>query len=216
MNQRSLLRRPFAYRYYNVTFILIAVNVAVFLLQLLWKQVYIYRNIAYPAVYFFLGLNPELIIGKSFIWQIFTYMFVHGGYLHILFNMLVLFMFGVQLERRMGSTEFLLLYLVTGAGVGLISLALGMNVVGASGAIYGLLLAFATYFPDARIVIFFLLPVRAPVAVLIFAVLSIVFQFTGAFGGVAHFAHLAGIVFGFLYFVVRLGINPIRQFLDRR
>ena len=216
MNQRSLLRRPFAYRYYNVTFILIGLNVVVFLLQLLWKQVFVYRNIAYPAVYFYLGLDPSLVLEKRFIWQIFTYMFVHGGYLHILFNMLVLFMFGVQLERRMGSTEFLLLYLVTGAGVGLISLALGANVVGASGAIYGLLLAFATYFPDARIVIFFMIPVRAPSAVLIFAVLSIVCELTGAFGRVAHFAHLAGIAIGFLYFVLRLGINPIRQFLDRR
>ena len=121
-----------------------------------------------------------------------------------------------QLERHMGSTEFLALYLFTGIGTGLFSLLLGTAVVGASGAIYGLLLAFATYFPHARIYIMGILPIRAPIAVLVFAGLSIFFQFSGLIGGVAHLAHLAGIVLAFLYFVVRLGINPIRVFMERR
>ena len=143
-------------------------------------------------------------------------MFVHGSFYHILFNMLGLFLFGTQLERRMGSTEFLLLYMLTGVGTGLVSLALGMSVVGASGAIYALLLAFATYFPDARIFFFGFIPMRAPIAVIVFAVLSLVFHFTGLMGGVAHLAHLSGIVLGYLYFVIRIGMNPIRQFIDRR
>ena len=110
-------------------------------------------------------------------------MFVHGSFFHIFFNMLGLFIFGTQLEKRMGSSEFLLLYLFTGLGTGLFALLLGMNVVGASGAIYALLLAFAVYFPDARIIIWFV-PMRAPIAVLVFTGLSLVFHFTGFMGGI--------------------------------
>jgi membrane associated rhomboid family serine protease len=143
-------------------------------------------------------------------------MFVHGSFGHILFNMLGLFIFGPQLERQMGSTEFLVLYLFTGIGTGFFSFLMGTNVVGASGAIYGLLLAFATYFPDARIFIWGILPLRAPIAVILFAGLSLFFHFSGVMGGVAHLAHLAGIVLAYFYFVVRLGINPIRVFTGRR
>jgi membrane associated rhomboid family serine protease len=214
MNRQSLLRRPFTYRFYNVTFVLIALNIVVFILGQFWKVRLSIGSI--PGTDLYLALIPQLVLKEGYVWQIFTYMFVHDGYWHILFNMLVLFMFGVQLERRMGSSEFLLLYLVTGVGTGLVALAFGTSVVGASGALFGLLLAFATYFPDARVVIFFMIPVRAPIAVLIFVVLSLIFQFTGAFGRISHLGHLAGIVLAYLYFLVRLGINPIRQFLDRR
>ena len=209
MKRTSIIRRPFVHRMYNVTIILIGLNLFVFLLQYLSPRLN-------QQISIYLGLIPDLVITRGFFWQVFTYMFVHGSMLHILFNMLALFIFGMQLERQMGSSEFLLLYLFCGIGTGLISLLLGINVVGASGAIYGLLLAFATYFPRSRILIFYVMPVPAPIAVGIFVVLSIVFQITGTMGGVAHWGHLAGIVLAYLYFLVRMGINPIREFLDSR
>jgi membrane associated rhomboid family serine protease len=89
-------------------------------------------------------------------------------------------------------------------------------VVGASGAIFALLLAFAAFFPDARIFIFGILPIRAPVAVAGYAVLEIVFQFTNFQSGVAHLTHLAGLAFGYLYLVVRYGMNPIAIFFKRQ
>jgi membrane associated rhomboid family serine protease len=202
---KELIRRPFKYSFYNASLFLIAGNVLIFLLNRLAPQSFIY-----------LGLFPQLVVQRGFVWQIFTYMFVHGGFWHILFNMLGLFIFGVPLERRMGSSEFLLFYLTTGLGTGLFSLLAGTNVVGASGAIYGLLLGFATYFPQARLLVFGIIPLRAPLAVVLFAGLSIAFQVTGAMGGVAHLAHLAGIILGYLYFVIRLGINPVRVFLEKR
>ncbi len=199
------MQRPFSHRFYNVTIALIVLNLFVFLLNYLVRSSYNY-----------LALHPRAVIELGYYWQVVTYMFVHGGFSHILFNMLGLFIFGIQLERHMGSTEFLVLYLFTGIGTGLFSLLVGTAVVGASGAIYGLLLAFATYFPHAKIYIMGILPVRAPIAVLVFVGLSIFFQFSGLIGGVAHLAHLAGVVLAFLYFVARLGINPIRVFMGRR
>jgi membrane associated rhomboid family serine protease len=206
MNSMNPIRRPFAYRYYNATLALIIINVAVFLI-----------NHMSPITFSYLALTPRVVVGRGYFWQVLTYMFVHGGYWHILLNMLILFIFGVQLERRMGSNEFLLFYLLTGMGVGFVYLVLGMNVmlVGASGAIYAVMLAFATYFPHSRIMVFFFLPMRAPVAVALFAGISLFFHLTGAGGGIAHLAHLVGIGMGYLYFVVRLGINPIREFLER-
>jgi membrane associated rhomboid family serine protease len=150
-------------------------------------------------------------------------MFVHGGFGHLLFNMLALYMFGVPLERHLGSAEYLLFYFVTGIGAGLATLAVNwysgmalIPVVGASGAIFGLLLAFASYFPDTRILFMFFLPLRAPVAVLVFAGIELVSLFSGTRSGVAHLTHLAGLLFGWLYLVVRLGVNPLRVFFRRR
>jgi membrane associated rhomboid family serine protease len=212
MSNLGIIRKPFRYRFYNATLVLIGLNVLVYIIGLFWFP---FRGVPIPGTELYLGLRPQLVLEAGYVWQVLTYMFVHGSIFHIFFNMLCLFIFGTQLEKRMGSSEFLLLYFFTGIGTGLFSLLLGMNVVGASGAIYALLLAFAVYFPDARIVIWFI-PMRAPIAVAVFTVLSLVFHFTGLLGGISHLGHLAGIVLSYLYFLVRIGINPIRHFLDRR
>lgn len=211
MNQESLWRRPLAYRYYNATIVLIAINVLLFLITRVAP-----RSVAY------LALIPYLVVRERFVWQVVTYMFVHGGTWHILFNMLALFLFGTPLERRLGSSEFLLYYFLTGIGAGIATLAVNwytgmamVPVVGASGAVYGLLLAYATLYPDARLFIFGLFPLRAPVAVLLFAGIELFSTFTATRSGVAHLTHLAGLVFGYLYFLVRMGINPIRVFFRR-
>jgi membrane associated rhomboid family serine protease len=156
----SILRRPLRYSYYNATIILIVVNILVFLFG------YVDRS----GVLMYFYLIPDYVLQAGAWWQVVTYMFVHASWSHIFFNMLALFIFGIQVERHMGSTEFLLFYFVCGIGAGIVTLffnsATGQGmvpVVGASGAIFGLLLAFAAFFPDARIFVFGILPIRAPV-----------------------------------------------------
>ncbi len=212
MSQGPVLRRPLRYRYYNATIGLIVANVVMFLALFL-----------FPRVLRYLALTPALVVQNQAWWQVVTYMFLHGGTWHLLFNMLALYMFGVPLERHLGSAEFLLFYFVTGIGAGLATLAVnwysGMGyipVVGASGAIFGLLLAFATYFPDTRILFMFIVPMRAPMAVLVFAGIELFSMFTNTSSGVAHLTHLAGLAIAWLYLVVRLGINPARVFFRRR
>jgi membrane associated rhomboid family serine protease len=209
----SILRRPLRYRYYNATIILIVINILFFLFSFVDSQ----RLLVY------LYLIPSYILHDGAWWQVFTYMFVHSSWSHIFFNMLALFLFGIQLEQRMGSTEFLLYYFICGIGAGILTVFINaatgqgmVPVVGASGAIYGLLLAFAAFFPDARIFIFGILPMRAPVAVAAYAGIEIVSQFTNIQSGVAHLTHLAGLAFGYLYLVVRYGINPIALFFRKR
>ena len=211
MNELPFHKRPLTYRYYNATLTLIIINVGLFLI-----------NILFPRTTAYLALTPYFVVRERAVWQVLTYMFVHGGTWHILFNMLALFIFGTPLERRLGSSEFLLYYFITGVGAGLATLVVNwytglavVPVVGASGAIYGLLLAYATLYPDARLFIFGILPLRAPIAVLLFAGLALFSQLTGTRNGVAHLTHLAGLVFGYLYFLIRMGINPLKVFFRR-
>jgi membrane associated rhomboid family serine protease len=214
MNWNQNQYRPrLQYRDFMVTIILIAVNVMVFLVTMINKQLLAY-----------LALTPGYVVYGNAWWQVATYMFVHDPYgiWHIFFNMFALFTFGYPLERRMGSLQFLLFYLVTGVGVGLITLLINFNtglqgvpVIGASGAIYGLLLAYAAFYPDSRLYIFGIIPLRAPIAVLAFAGLELVFQFTGWMSGVAHLSHLAGLVIGFFYIWIRYRINALTVFFRR-
>lgn len=208
----NFLRRPFRYRYDNVTLFLIGVNILVFLAQQVFASRYISE---------YLAMIPIAVI-NGWVWQFVTYMFAHGGLTHLLFNMLALFIFGTQVERHMGSREFLLYYLLTGILAGVFSFfvywftgALVVRLVGASGAIFAVQLAYAAFFPDAVIFIWGILPVRAPLMVLGFTLLELVSSVFGFRSGVAHFTHLAGFAFGWIYFVARFGINPWKA-LTRR
>ncbi|MGM0432743.1 MAG: rhomboid family intramembrane serine protease, partial [Spirochaetota bacterium] len=171
MNMR-LLRKPFRYTYSNVTLTIIMINGGVFLLTMM------NQNLLY-----YLSLVPGLVVHEQFVWQFFTYMFVHSGFSHILFNMIGLFFFGTQVERSMGSREFLLFYLLTGFLAGVFSFffylatgSMGVFLLGASGAVYAVLLAFATYYPEARIYLFGILPIQAPVLVILFTAVAIFSQ----------------------------------------
>ena len=154
-----------------------------------------------------LGLHPQSVIGGLQVWRVGTYMFLHSGIFHILFNMLALWMFGVELERMWGSRYFLKYYFVCGAGAAatmlLLSFVPGLqglyyaNTVGASGAVYGILLAFALYFPHRPIVMFFVFPVPARYAVMIMGGIALLSAMSGP-GGTAHGAHLGGLVAGYL------------------
>lgn len=133
-------------------------------------------------------------------WTIVTYMFVHGGFGHILFNMLSLFFFGPRLESRLGGRRFAILYFVSGIAGALLSVFFApyTAIIGASGAVFGVMLGFATFWPRDQILIWGILPVEARVMVIAMTVMAVVFGFTGAQAGVAHFAHLGGFVGGWL------------------
>ena len=208
--RQSILRKPFNYSYSNITFVLIGLNILVFFL-----------NMMIPESRYYLAMIPSWVLYKHMYWQFATYMFVHGNMSHILFNMLGLFFFGASVERRMGSREFLLFYLLTGTLAGIFSYVIyylsGTNVMllGASGAVFAVLMAYAVYYPDSRIFIFGIIPMRASVMVLVYTGIELFSQFTGASGGVAHLTHLAGFAFAFLYFLIRLGINPLDSLFRR-
>ena len=152
-----------------------------------------------PAVTPMLEFVPALIIARP--WTIVTYMFLHAGLAHILFNMLALYFFGPRVEQRLGPERFFVLYMVSGTFGALLSFAFApyAAVVGASGALYGVLLAFARFWPRERIFIWGILPVEARWLVIFYTVLSLMSGITGSHSGVADFAHLGGFAGGLLY-----------------
>jgi len=153
---------------------------------------------------------PVLIRDLGWAWQVFTYMFLHGSPLHLFFNMYALFLFGRQLEQRWGTREFLFYYLFTGVGAGVVTFfwnlarAPYVPTIGASGAIFGLILAFGLEFPEAVLLLFFVIPVRARYAAFIFGAIELVMILTGAMRGIGHFTHIAGLLFGFVYYFARI------------
>jgi membrane associated rhomboid family serine protease len=160
-----------------------------------------------PGLGIWFGLTPALVV-RGEIWQVFTYQFLHAGVGHIFFNMLTLWMFGTAIEGAWGQRRFLRYFLVCGVGAGVCVVlvafllpALGdptAITVGASGAIYGLLLAFGIMYPNAPILLFLLFPVPAKYAVMIFGAIEF-FGFANGGIGVSHVAHLGGLLVGYLY-----------------
>jgi membrane associated rhomboid family serine protease len=190
---------------------LIGANVAIFFAQSFM-----------PTLTEALGLRPVFVVRNLWVWQLATYMFLHGGVWHILFNMLALWMFGTELERIWGTRFFLKFYFVTGIGAGILTvmfalLPLGVsqqlyvaNIIGASGAIYGLLLAYALYFPDRKIYMYFVFPIPTRIFVLIIGVMAFYASFAGADGGVANATHLGGILVAYLY-LRGARLNPLLE-----
>jgi membrane associated rhomboid family serine protease len=161
---------------------------------------YLARQV-YPILFYQLQLVPALIPIRP--WTLVTYMFLHdpSGFSHILFNMLALYFFGSRVELRIGSRHFILLYLISGIAGGLPSLAFTprASIIGASGAVFGVSFAFAYFWPRERIYIWGVLPIEARWLVILTAGIAIFGGFTGAQGGIAHFAHLGGYVGGWFY-----------------
>jgi membrane associated rhomboid family serine protease len=166
---------------------------------LLANTVMFIASLSLPYLTNLLALVPALILQRP--WTLLTYMFLHGGLMHLLFNMIGLFFFGPRLEVRLGSRGFVLLYLISGLFGALLSFVFMPHaaVIGASGAVFGILLGFARYWPDEPIYIWAVLPVRARTLVIVLAVISIYFGISGGGGNIAHFAHLGGFVGGFIY-----------------
>jgi membrane associated rhomboid family serine protease len=172
---------------------------------------------AFPRIDTYLALNVITMRYGHWVWELVTYMFVHGSWSHIIFNMLALFIFGTVVERQMGSKEFLLFYFSTGILAGLFSLVLywltglyHVFLIGASGAIFAVQLAYAVINPNSRVLIWGIIPMRAPVMVVGFTLIELASQVFGFNSGVAHLTHLAGFGFGWLYFLARFGVNPIK------
>ena len=178
---------------------LIIVNVVVYILQLTFVDSSLLGRSLIGAF----SLVPLDVARRGEIWQLVTYMFLHGSITHILFNMLALWMFGAAIEQTWGTRRFLRYYFICGIGAGLCvvlaNVVFGTNqpVLGASGAIYGLLLAFGMMFPDQEILMLMLFPIKAKYAVMIFGAIA----FLGSFqsGPVSNLAHLGGMLVGYIY-----------------
>ncbi len=169
-----------------------------------WVKRLIFANVvmlllqqAYPPIFGYLALLPAAVPFRP--WTVFTYMFLHAGFMHIFFNMLALYFFGPRLEARLGSNHFLALYFASGLVGALASFTSPYTpVIGASGAVYGILLAYARYWPRDRIYIWGVFPVEVRVLVIFLTGLSLFGGISGG-GNVAHFAHLGGFLGGYLY-----------------
>ena len=204
----------------RVIMILIIVNVTVFIIQLLFSTISSQWGV--PTM----GMSPEadgvvhhvklgpdrfttlfwlyqpLAIGKLWLWQFVTYTFLHSvsDPWHIIFNMLVLWMFGSEVERAMGTRRFLTMYFTAGIFAGIFGCLFTPNnpILGASGAIFAVEIAFAMFYPNATI-IFFVFPIKAKYLVMIFAGITVFNCLMPTGGNVAHFAHLGGLLYGFLF-----------------
>lgn len=153
--------------------------------------------------YFFsyLALYP-IGSGNFQIWQLVSYMFLHGGFGHIFFNLFALWMFGQAIENFWGTKRFTVYYFLTGIGAALLHMFIGGGgapTVGASGAVYGILLAFGMMFPNRHIMLLFPpIPIKAKYFVAFFGIIELISGITRPGSGIAHFAHLGGMVVGFI------------------
>lgn len=184
---------------------LLIANIAVYLFRILLGDVIIGDASVNYYIMNWLALNPvadSAVYGASnfYPWQLISYQFLHGGFMHLLFNMFALWMFGIELEQMWGSNKFLTFYILSGLGAGLLQIFISdAPTVGASGSIYGVLLGFGLSFPDRKIFMFPLfIPISAKYFVLIFAGIELISGLMNTGSDVAHFAHLGGAAAGFL------------------
>ena len=197
---------------YNIPYqlrLLFIINLAVFILLSICD---IIDPSLTSKVYTTFGLVPENFFSNFYLWQPFTYLFIHGSEMHIFFNMLVLWFLGVSVINKLGGKEFLRFYLYTGFGAGIITLAVNWFLagwspikavtptVGASGSIYGVLLAYSMLFPNRRLYLYFLFPIKSKWLVIFAASYSLFAFLSGSSSGTSHIAHLSGIVVGYVYF----------------
>ncbi len=199
------LRKPFNYSYSNVVLLIVLMNTVLFFLC----------SIAHNLDKY-LGLIPVFVILKKTYWQFFTYQFIHGSFSHLFFNMFALFIFGVPVERKIGTKEFILYYLLIGTVCGILSFitysVFGLyyvNLVGASGAIFAVLLLYAVLFPNSVIYLWAVIPIPAPILILVYAVIELLSIF-GASDNVAHSTHFIGLIAGWLYIRIRFGVSPLK------
>ena len=211
MVKNNFLNKKFKYTYSNAVSYLILINIVVYMLVNYSN----FRINGYPLV-LCLGLVPGCI-NMGWVWQFFTYMFVHNSFTHLFFNMFGLYIFGKTIERELGTREFLLFYFVCGVLGGVISYffyllqgSYAVIVVGASGSLYALLLLSAVLFPYAKVLLFFFIPLRMPYAVMLYIAIELFDQVVGLNGGVAHLIHLSSIAIAWLYCLIRFRMNPIK------
>jgi membrane associated rhomboid family serine protease len=182
---------------------------------LLANIVVFFFTMAYPAVVFDLALLPAAVLVRP--WTAITYMFIHANFSHLFFNMIGLYFFGSRVEARLGSWRFLGLYFVSGLTGALLSLFFTpfARVVGASGAIFGVMLGYARYWPRDLVYIWGLFPVQARWLVVAMTVLSLYGGFSPGGSAIAHFAHLGGFLGGLIYLTWVDRTSPAARFRTR-
>ena len=188
---------------------LLIINVVVYLLENLTGG---------SAMIYAFGLVPRFILHRLALWQFVTYLFLHGSLGHLFFNMFALWMFGSEIERYWGSREFLKYYFITGVGAGILTWLTSMNsiipTIGASGAIFGILVAYAMMFPNRPIYLYFFFPMKAKHLVILFGIIELMSSWSHTSDGIGHFAHLGGMVFGYLYLKRERFSYLLRDFLQ--
>ena len=200
---------------------LLIINIAVFFLQLIANNLMIGGKPLWYVLNVWFALNP-LVEGANFqVWQLITYQFMHGSFSHIFFNMFMLWMFGMEIENIWGSKKFLYFYLICGIAAGLAQLFIAplfstpAVTIGASGAVFGVMIAFAMLFPDRYIFLYFLVPIKAKYLIGFLFILEI-FWIGDAGSNVAHLAHLGGAVAGFIFIMFDKQIDvPIKRIFNR-
>jgi membrane associated rhomboid family serine protease len=190
---------------------LIIITSAAFVLTYIPAQ--IFRSDFFALPYAWFSLSVDDVVHKFYLWQLFTYLFLHGSlsssvstaFFHIIFNMFALWMFGSDLESKWGGKKFLFYYFLTGIGAGIMDVTLNAllgaystSTTGCSGAVYGLLMAYGMLFPERLIYLYMIIPIKAKWFVVIFGIIEFVSSF-GSGSGISHFAHLGGMLFGYLY-----------------
>lgn len=189
-------RNPFGFAVTPWVKRLLIVNGIIFLL-----------TVAFSGLWAYLAFTPAEVLRQP--WTPLTYMFVHQRFFHLLFNMLGLFFFGPPLEERWGSSEFIKFYILCGVGGAILSLLMpGHPIIGASASVYGIMMAYAMYWPDNPIYIWGILPVKAKWLVTFLIGLSLFYALTGGAPGIAHLAHLGGCAAAFLYLKSNWGPTP--------
>ena len=206
-----------------ITRALLLANGLVFLLQAVLGEAVFLDMMLWPLGDYTLRLPNGSLTQVGFLpWQVVTYGFLHGGLAHLFFNMFALWMFGIALEATWGSRRFLTYYLVCVIGAGLVQLVVATlavrngaqpyPTVGASGGIFGVLLAFGMLFPNQRLMLIFPpIPMKARTFVICYGLLELFLGVTRTQSGVAHFAHLGGMAFGFLLIQYWRGRWPFRR-----
>jgi len=194
--------------------IIISINILIFILQIIsGKET---ANILHHLF----GIVPGQTWSRLMIWQPFTYLFFHGGIVHVLFNMFILWMFGSELETNWGKREFLKYYLVVGVGSGIVWIIFNPNslipVIGASGAIYGILLAYALMFPNRYVYLYFLLPIRVKYFVIFLGAMAFFSSLNSGYSSIAHLIHLSGMGVGYLYLRSNFQWSLIRKFFNQQ
>lgn len=165
----------------------------------------------------YLALTPRLVVTRGYVWQMLTYMFLHGSLIHLGLNMFIIWMFGRTFEQLWGSNRFLRFYFACGLGGAVFSFLFAYNtpVIGASAASYGLLLAYAIMFPNQRLLVGFMIPVKARTVAIVLASVSLVMGIRGG-GNIAHFAHLGGMAAGLIMLRGEYQFRRVRNFARSR
>ena len=193
--------------------LLLILNTAIFLMVEI-------SGMQFELFYSNFGLVPAKVWSSFMIWQPVTYLFLHGGFIHLLFNMFVLWMFGKELEHNWGSISFLKYYFACGIGAGITTSIFGWGsftpVIGASGAVYGLLLAYGLTYPNRLVYLYGIFPIKVKFMVIGLGVIAFFASMTSTNSTVSHITHIAGMVVGLIYLQSKINFKHLKLWLINR